>query len=160
MNIDAVALIDVLKSEKESYQDLLNLARKEQELLLNGDAEGLTDVVKAMESRMIVARDLEEERLTLLKEAYGRDFQSPPELSAIVKHLDETVADKASILREEMLAIIKDLDETNRTNVELLKRNVKHVDFILGLVAGDENPLYTKEPNPRSSDPKLFDGRA
>jgi len=160
LNIDAIALIDILKSEKESYQGLLDLAKKEQELLVKGDAKGLPEVIKAMEHRMTVARGLEAKRLTLLKDANPKNIESPTELSSIIKHLDKPAADAASALREEMLSIIENLGEINRTNAELLKRNMSHIDFMLGLITREENPLYAKDPNPRSSSPKLFDGRA
>lgn len=160
MNIDAIALIDILRSEKESYQGLLDLAKKEQELLVKGDAKGLPDVIKAMEHRMTIARGLEEKRLTLLKNADPKHVKSPAELSSIIKRLDKPAADAASTLREEMLTIIEDLGEVNRANIELLKRNMSHVDFMLGLITREENPLYAKDPNPRGSSPKLFDGRA
>jgi len=160
LNIDAIALIDILKSEKKSYQGLLDLAKKEQELLVKGDAKGLPDVIRAMEHQMTVARGLEEKRLTLLKDTNPRHTDSPAELSSIVKHLDKPSADVASALREEMLSIIEDLGEINRANVELLKRNMSHVDFMLGLITREENPLYAKEPSSRGSSPKLFDGRA
>lgn len=161
MKIDAVALVDILKSEKEAYQELLGLARKEQELIIEGDVEGILGVVRATEHLMFVIRDLEDSRLALIYK--GSDFNSSQQnidLSSVAKTFDAQRAGEADLLKDEILSIIKDLSETNQTNAGLLKRKIGYVDFMLGALFPDDNPVYGMKPNPQSSSPKLFDGRA
>lgn len=161
LKMDAVALINILRSEKESYQELLNLAKREQDLIVKGDIEGLSDVVKATEHLMFTVRDLEDKRLTLLSVFNDSTLPQPsPELSAIIKNLDEPEAREAKGLKDEMLSIIEDLGEVNRTNAELIKRNIGYVDFLLSALMREENPTYGDKPSPQGSSPKLFDGRA
>jgi len=161
LNIDANALIDVLKSEKESYQGLLNLSKKEQELIVSGNIEDLSDVVKATEQMMRVVRDLERKRLTLLDVDTNSNLSQPtPQLSTILKDFDKQTAEAAAELKDQMLAIVEDLGETNKTNAELLRRNIGHTNFLFNAIMRDESPVYGQKPNPQGVNPKLFDGRA
>lgn len=161
MKTDAIALLDVLKSEKESYQELLNLSKKEQELIVSGNIEELSDVIKATEQMMQVVRDLERERLTLLDIDVDSNLPQPtPELSTIIKDFDKQSAAEAIELKDQMLSIIEDLGKTNRTNAELLRRNIGYVNFLFNAIMREENPLYGQKPNPQGANPKLFDGRA
>ncbi len=161
MKIDAVALVNILKSEKEAYQELLDLAQKERELIIEGDTEGVLGVVRATEHLMFVVRDLEDKRLALIYK--GSDFNSPRQtvdFSSVAKTFDTQTAGEAKLLKDEIRSIIKDLSETNETNAGLLKRKIGYVDFMLGALFPDDNPVYGMKPNPQSSSPKLFDGRA
>ncbi|MCL6471344.1 MAG: flagellar protein FlgN [Firmicutes bacterium] len=160
MKVDAAALIDILKSEKEAYQDLLDLSKKEQGLIVEGDAEGLIDVVRAEERLMFVVRDLEDRRQALLYEEAPDRKQSPPKLSTIVKNFDEQAASEALRLKNEILLIVNDLSETKQTNGELLKRSISYVNHMLMMLLPVESPTYSNKPNPQSSSPRLFDGRA
>ncbi len=161
MKIDAVALIDTLKSEKQSYQELLDLSKQEQEMIIKKDIEGLSGIVKATEHQMLLARDLGNKRTALISQGTGQDLSaSPPELSSIIKDFDEHMARQTNDLKDEMLAIIKELDKMNQANAELLKRGINYNEFLLGVIMPDESPIYTSKPNPQRSKPKLFDGRA
>lgn len=161
MKVDAVALIDVLKNEKEAYQELLDLAQTETELIIEGNVEGLLDVVRATEHLMFAVRDLEDRRLALIYKGSDLNFpQQPVNLSLVTKTFDAQIADEVRLLKDKILSIIKDLSETNQTNTGLLKRKISYTDFMLGLLFPDDNPTYGNKPNPQSSYPKLFDGRA
>jgi len=161
LKIDAVALVNILRSEKESYQELLNLAKREQELIIDGDIEALSDVLKATEHLAMLVRDLEKKRFTLL--GLDPDSMSPqpsPELSSIIKSFDDSSASEAKSLKDEILSIVRDLSEINQANAGLIKRKMDYVEFMLGTLMQEENPLYGNKPNPQGSSPKLFDGRA
>jgi len=160
LNIDANALLDVLKSEKESYQELLNLSKKEQELIVSGNIEELSDLVKATEQMMQGVRDLERKRLTLLQVGTDSIPQPVPQLSTILKDFDKQTADEAAKLKDQMLSIVEDLGETNKTNAELLRRNIGYINFLFNAIMREESPVYGQKPNPQGVNPKLFDGRA
>ena len=161
LKIDAVALINILRSEKEQYQRLLEIARKEQEFILEGDAKGLADVMEAMKRLMLGLRDLEEKRLTLLQaDANHTATQPPPELSSVIKNFDRPAADEASKLKGELLAIITDFGEVNRTNAELLERSISYLGFQINVLVKDKSPVYGSAPVRRDVSPRLFDGRA
>lgn len=161
MKTDAAALIDILINEKESYQDLLELSRKEQELIIKGDVEGLSAIVKETEHLISTILDLQKKRLSLMGMDAGFDLPSLPlEFSPIVNILDKPTAERASELKDAMLSIIKDLTEINRTNAELLKRSMSYIDFLLNEITREESPIYSNNPNPRRPSPRLFEGKA
>lgn len=161
MKTDAIALIEILRSEKESYQELLDLSKREQQQIINRDVENLISTVKAMEKLMLTVRDLEKKRLVLVNADSGQGSpHTPPELSSIAKYLNEPLAKEASELKDELLLLIKDLGKTNQTNAELLKRSLGYIDFLLGAIAPEENPVYSNKPGSQGSTIRLFDGRA
>lgn len=161
MRIDAAALIDILRSEKEAYQRLLGLAKSEQELIVKGKAEELLAVIKTMEHQILLVGDLEKRRLALLGESTGQPlFQRSLELSSVIENIDRRYAGDVKGLREEILLIIKELDEVNQANAGLIKRNIDYTDFLLGAMVHDENQTYSNKPNPRYSSLNLIDGRA
>lgn len=159
--VDTAALLGILESEKESYRSLLELSKRKQDLIINGDIEGLSDVVRQTERIMLNVCDLEEKRLALIGASTGNDSSHvPPELSTMLGGLDKQTIDKALRLKDEILSIIGELAEVNKTNAELLKRNLNYTSFMLSAIMPDENPMYSNKSNPQGSALRLFDGRA
>ncbi|MHB8841663.1 MAG: flagellar export chaperone FlgN, partial [Candidatus Aquicultor sp.] len=118
-------------------------------------------LVKATEQMMRVVRDLEKKRLTLMNVGTDSSVPQPiPQLSTILKDFDKQTADKAVELKDQMLSIVEDLGETNKTNAELLRRNIGYINFLFNAIMRDESPVYGQKPNPQGVNPKLFDGRA
>ncbi|MEW5706870.1 MAG: flagellar protein FlgN [Actinomycetota bacterium] len=161
LKADPIALIDILRKEKGSYQELLKLAKREQELIISRDIEGLSDVIKSMERLMFSLRELEEKRYLLLSLNEPKDKDPlTPKLSSIISHFNSLQAKEAESLREDILSIVKNLDEINRTNAELLRRSIDYIDFMLDAIFVNDNPTYSNRCTCQSSTPRLFDGRA
>lgn len=161
LKIDDVALIDVLRSEKQSYQELLDLAKKEQELIIKRDTQELAEVLGAIERIIVKVRELEGERAAIL--GVGNDRHSPQPthtISSILESLNGVSAAEATQLRDEILQIIDELSETNRTNAELVNRSIGYIDFLLDSLMPVEDPCYGGTVTPRSSQARIFDGRA
>ncbi|MDI6816258.1 MAG: flagellar protein FlgN [Actinomycetota bacterium] len=161
MKIDDVALVDVLRCEKESYQDLLGLAKKEQELIIGRDTEGLSEILEAIERIIVKARNLEEQRFALLGVDNDRHPpQSSHTISSVLRSLNGVSAIEACKLRDEILQIIDELSETNKTNAELVNRSIGYIDFLLDSLLPAEDPCYGSAAMPQSPRARIFDGRA
>ncbi|MBS3908391.1 MAG: flagellar protein FlgN [Actinobacteria bacterium] len=162
MKIDDVALVDVLRCERESYRDLLELAEREERFILERDAEGLMEVIRATERLIETVRELERERLALISAGLNQTPSQPPQtLSSVMDSLSGTMAAEAARLRDEILEVIEALSEANRTNAELAQRSIGYIDFLLGtLISDDESFCYAEKSVARNSKPRLFDGRA
>lgn len=161
MKIDAVALMEVLKSEKELHQELLQLSREEHELIIEHNTAKLLKIVEAKENLLVRIRVLEKKRLLVSSGGMDQSLtKTPSDLSSIIQDLGEPLASEAEKLRAELILIVKDLAEVNQTNAELMKRNMGYIEFLLRAITSNQNPVYSNKPNPQSSTPKLFDGRA
>ena len=161
MKIDDVALVEVLRSEKESYQDLLGLAKKEQELIIRRDTEELSEVLEAIERLIEKVRYLEGERFALLgADIDGLSPQSSQTMSSFLTDLNGVSAVEACRLRDEILQIIDELSETNKTNAELINRSIGYIDFLLDSLVPAEDPCYAGAVKPQGSHARIFDGRA
>ncbi|HEY3374532.1 MAG TPA: flagellar protein FlgN [Candidatus Aquicultor sp.] len=157
--INAAALISVLESEKETYQALLDLSKRKHNLIVEGDIEGLQDAVRDTERTVITMCNLEKERQKIVGLSRS-SLKAPQRLSTIIRSLDEASAAQAQALREEILSIMNELDMSNKTNAELIKKGIGHIQFMLSSLVHDDNPTYSNKTNPQKAALRLFDGRA
>ncbi|HCG99100.1 MAG TPA: hypothetical protein DE036_04670 [Actinobacteria bacterium] len=161
LKIDDVALVDVLRCERESYQDLLGLAKKEQELIIRRDTEELSEVLEAIERIIEKVRNLEGQRFALLGADIDRHSpQLSQTISSVLASLNGASAVEACRLRDEILQIIDELSETNKTNAELVNRSIGYIDFLLDSLLPAEDPCYGSAAMPQSPRARIFDGRA
>ena len=163
MKEDISSLIGVLEKERDSYQELLDRAREEQQIILEGNMDELPPMVKTVEELVCRTRDIEKERLELL-DSISADLQSPQKiesLSQLIAYMDPSSSrelDRLQDLQKGISQIANDLATTNRANSDMLRRNLGYIDFLFSLLA-DEEQAYPGTPDKKTVSSKLFDQR-
>ncbi len=157
---DVSSLIDVLERERDCYKELLNLARQEQQIVLSDNIDDLSSVVKTVEKTVVISCDLEKERLQFLD-----SISENPKISHKAQALSELAAkqglpssQKLGNLQEEISKILSELSDVNRSNAELIQRNLHYVDFLFSLL-DVEDQTYQETGEKKIAGSKLFDQR-
>ncbi len=133
-------LVSTLVADLEVYRDLLDLARKKQNLVVKGDLVALEGLVEVEEALVQRAGRLEGERqeITLgLARAWGLPADALT-LSDIEKRCrgdsDPATQEAGTRLGEihaELKGLLEELHERNQENMQLLKRAMSVVRFSL-----------------------------
>ena len=155
---DVSSLVTILERETESYQELLNLARKEQQIILSGNIDDLALIVGAVENLVLASRELEKERMNLFH-SISKSLNISPEaetLSELIEKLAEPDSKNIKASQHKMSRILGKLTEVSRSNAELLERNLNYIDFLFSLM-DEEGQIYQEDAKKKTTGAKLFD---
>jgi flagellar biosynthesis/type III secretory pathway chaperone len=153
-------LLDILRQEKKVFSELLQLSNIEQGYIVQNDIDGLMDVTSKKERLAVAVQELELKRQAYINSLGGNSSQGSFRAHMSTDGLDPLLEKEADELKNELLSVITEFDYVNQTNGELLKRSLDYVNFMLGAIIPDENPMYTNDSSPSSINLHLIDGKA
>jgi flagellar biosynthesis/type III secretory pathway chaperone len=131
----------VLSNEAETYRQLVDLTQREREALQKESLVDLTEVTHNKEVLMGNLVKLEQLRGQVVT-ALAKDLNLPAGASLLdlINHLDETIAQKLSTLRQEFINLVEQLLTLNHGNQLLLQSGLAHIEATFDYLASVVTP--------------------
>lgn len=142
-------LTNVLEKEVKVYRSLLDIVRKEREILVSTNLDDLSENNKTKEALLIRLRSLETQRIrsaTEVSKALKLDPENPRLLDIAVE-LDSEEGERLRNLHSVLDLLLKRIHELNKNNESLVNSALKNITGALKAIKNtlDENPTYQKK---------------
>jgi len=151
-SIDALfsALVEGLDELVKVYRTLLEVVRREKDLLIASDLEELNENNNAKETLLSKTRQLENSRLKLARDlasALGTDVESPRLLEMAARMPRTEQGDRLRSLHAVLDLLLKRVAETNRQNEHLVQSALENISGAMdSLRSGlQEKPTYARQ---------------
>ena len=143
------ALTSVLEEQVKVYRHLLEVVRKEKEILVSTNLDDLNENNRSKEAMLIKIRALESERLSLAGEVY-QQLALPgeqPRLMEIARHLPEEAANRLRSIHNVLELLLRRVQEYNRQNEVLVQSALNNITGAMNAIKGtlQEKPTYQKK---------------
>ena len=138
-------LEEVLEDEIKVYRTLLDLVRREREVLVSAKIDDLNENNKSKELAVIKLKTLErmrEKGARDLANAVGANAENPRLLEIAFK-IGEPFSTKLRTMHSTLELLIKRIKEINDTNEELIRSSLKAVNGALGAIKDTLQPKQT-----------------
>ena len=161
-------LCGLLNEQKNVLDDMLILSTEERQIIINGDAELLEDIVRREFKELSKLNALEKKSVDLRKKISAEFGLSARELnvSSITERVEPDEREVIIKLQTELTALLKRHTDINTENRELIKAHFEYTDALMNLVVGSEDPLNNfyggdgKAAPERTKATVFFDSRA
>ena len=144
-----VSLINVLEEQIKVYRHLLEVVRKEKDILISANLDELNENNKSKEAMLLKIRALEAQRLTTAAQlSLSLSLkQEQPRLLEIAKYLDDATADKLRNIHSVLELLLRRVQEYNRGNEVLVQSALNNITGAMKAIKGtlDEKPTYQKQ---------------
>ena len=142
-------LVTVLEEQIKVYRTLLEVVRKEKEILVSANLDDLNENNRSKEAMLLKIRSLESERLKCaaeLSQALNLTAESP-RLLDIAKRLDLDGGDKLRNLHSVLELLLRRVQEYNRQNETLVQNALSNITGAMNSIRGtlQEKPTYQKK---------------
>jgi flagellar biosynthesis/type III secretory pathway chaperone len=142
-------LIQVLEDQVKVYRHLLEVVRKEKEILVSANLDDLNENNRAKEAMLIKIRALEAQRLKLAAEIYqslGLGGEQP-RLLEIARHVRDDLGEKLRSIHSVLELLLKRVQEYNRQNETLVQSALSHITGAMKEIKStlQEKPVYKKQ---------------
>jgi hypothetical protein len=142
-------LVVVLEEQIRVYRHLLEIVRKEKEILIAANLDDLNENNRAKEAHLIKIRALESERL-LKAQTLFLDLQlqgEHPRLLEMARHLDAESADKLRNIHSVMELLLKRVQEYNKQNEALVQSALLNITGAMKDIKGtlSDKATYQKK---------------
>lgn len=152
--------IEILKEEKNIYQNLLELAKSKQKFIIENNIVALEEITKEEGKSILVLTRIGSERAKFIDEnpdIFGTEDEGKS-FDEILRQIPaderETVAENAKELRE----IVNELKGVNDMNTELVNQALKMINASIGIIGeGNNKGNYSRENKRKQEFKNLFD---
>lgn len=144
-------LIQTLDEQIKVYRHLLEVVRREKDILISANLDDLSENNKSKEAMLIKIRALETDRLSLAREvseSLGIDSQSP-RLLEIAKNVQGDKAEKLRSMHSVLELLLRRVQEHNKKNEVLVEAALAN---ITGAMNNLKNVLEEKKTYKRKGD--------
>lgn len=143
------ALVTVLDEQIRVYRHLLDIVRKEKDILISANLDDLNENNRAKEAMLIRIRALEMQRLEAASATYlalGLPGEQP-RLLEMARHLDTEPADKLRNIHSVLELLLKRVQDHNRQNEALVQAALSNITGAMNSIKGTltEKPTYQKK---------------
>lgn len=138
-------LTDVLEDEIKIYRSLLDLVRREKEILIAAKIDDLNSNNKAKEAFIFKIKGLEKIRERHAREManlVGADSENP-RLLEIAAKIDSAESSRLHSIHTTLNLLIKRIKEINTSNETLVQSSIKMVNGALGAIREQLQPKPT-----------------
>lgn len=147
--MDVQPLIEILEEQIKVYRHLLDVVRKEKDILIAANLDDLTENNRAKEAMLIKIRALETDRIRLAKEvhtALGMSGDEPRLLDMAVR-LNETHGEKLRSLHSVLDLLLRRVQDYNRQNETLVQSALNTITGAMNVIKGalEDKPTYQKK---------------
>lgn len=149
MNESYHALEEVLENDVKVYRTLLDLIRREKEVLISANIDDLNDNNKSKELAIVKLKSLErlrEKAARDLAQATGANAENPRLLEIAFK-VGEPYSTKLRSFHATLELLIKRIKEINDSNEALIKDSLRAVNGALGAIKDTLQPRQTYAPS-------------
>lgn len=130
------ALINVIEKENSIYEDIAKLSKNKTDIIVKGKVAELENIVKIEQSLVLQIGKCEDAREKLV-EALSKQLNLDPDkltISELLKHLNQSQAQKLKNSQDKMAVLLKDLKNLNEMNSKLIKNSLEYIDFSMNLM--------------------------
>jgi len=161
-------LCELLSEQKTLLENMLVMAREEQQIIIRGESEKLEDIVRK-ELRELSKLGAAEKKRTTLHKAIAAELGMPAEeltVTAIAERAEPDERTAIVKLQKELTELISQHTTLNLENRDLIEAHMDYSETMLDLMVGVEDPLnnFYGDDGKASPDKKkttgLFDGHA
>jgi flagellar biosynthesis/type III secretory pathway chaperone len=143
------SLVTVLDEQIKIYRHLLEVVRKEKEILVAANLDDLNENNRAKEAMLIKIRALEVERIrvaTHVAQELGLKGESP-RLLDIANHLPDESGEKLRSIHSVLELLLKRVQEYNRQNEILVQSALNNITGAMNALKGslESKPTYQKK---------------
>jgi len=143
------SLIQVLEEQIKVYRQLLEVVRKEKDILVSANLDDLNENNRNKETLLIKVRALESDRLGLAGEVYA-NMSLPgetPRLLEIARHLPDEAGNKLRSIHSVLELLLKRVQEYNRQNEQLVQSALNNITGAMNAIKGTlaDKPTYQKK---------------
>jgi flagellar biosynthesis/type III secretory pathway chaperone len=144
-------LQNILVAESEAYQQLITLTQAERSALQKEDLDNLTSVTQEKQELLEKVSAWEQVRATIMAHL-ANEFGLPPDVSLLdlITHMDESVADTLSDIRNEFIQLVEQLLTLNHGNQLMLQTGLVRIESTfdyLSTIAAPRNSSYSANGN-------------
>lgn len=157
------ALVSILKEQIKSYEQLLELAKKKQQALINNEIETLDNLNKEEHNVILQTTKLETKRLEIIRDLsniFGSEIESFT-LQDLEERAPEPYQEQLSAVYKELRLIVDQLQEVNQENSGLIEQALKIVNFTINTIARSEREVIYPEKDSKTVKPvsRIFDSK-
>lgn len=154
-------LIDVLEDLYKSQVEMVELAKRKKQVLINGEIDELTKIIQQESNWIKRVGKLEEERLNIVEQFVNE--KSIDNSNLTIKELTniiESPKERAQLtaINEKLFAIIEELQQLNEINTQLIKQSLDYISNTLDSFIVDNKQPYTYN-NPSDKQKSMSSGR-
>jgi len=144
-----IHLILVLEDQVKVYRHLLEVVRKEKDILISANLDDLNENNRAKEAMLIKIRALEAQCLKSAAEIYQSLGLSgeEPRLLEIARHVRDDMGEKLRSIHSVLELLLKSVQEYNRQNESLVQSALTHITGAMNEIKGTlkEKPTYKRQ---------------
>ncbi|MBX3021064.1 MAG: flagellar protein FlgN [Bdellovibrionales bacterium] len=148
MGDNITGLLLTLEDQIKVYRHLLDVVRKEKEILVAANLDELNENNKSKEAMLIRIRALESDRVKWAEEVQKElGLKGEPRLLDIARHLDSEPAEKLRNVHSVLELLLRRVQEYNRQNEELVQSALTNITGAMKAIKGtlEEKPTYKKK---------------
>lgn len=146
MNTVLAELTRLLNQQKVLYQEMADLAREKQKILIKGSLEALAALVKKEESLIFQGSKLEEERYRSARKAAALlELPEDAPLREIMEKAPLEYKKPLETVFQELSGLLADLARLNEENTSLIQQSLRFVNFTMEVVSQQSKPVYTPD---------------
>lgn len=142
-------LIGVLEDQVKVYRALLEVVRKEKEILISANLDELNENNRSKEAMLIKIRALEAQRLKSAADVYLSIGQQgdQPRLLDIARFATDAQADKLRSIHSVLELLLKRVQEYNRQNETLVQSALTNITGAMNAIKStlQDKPTYQKQ---------------
>lgn len=161
-------LFDLLSQQRDLLEKMLELSREEREVIINGQAEQLEQIVRQELRELSKLSAIEKKRQELGKSIASELGLAEQDLSvtAIVESVGKDEGEGIRQLQAELTALISQHTDLNRENRALVEAHIEYSDAFMEIMVDTEDPLNNfyggdgKAATEKKKATGFFDGHA
>jgi len=137
-------LCTLLQEQKDVLGNMLELAKEERQIIINGESEKLENVIRLELKELNKLGAIEKKRLALHKiiaEELGFKYDEDITVSNIAERAKPEEQEAIRKLQTELMPIIEEHAAINKENRELIKSHLEYSETVMELMVGSEDPL-------------------
>lgn len=144
-----IEMLDCLEHLVKVYRSLLEIVRKEKEILVASKLEELNENNKSKDAMLVRIRSLENQRMKCardLAQAVGADVEQP-RLLDIAVHCDVRWADRLRNMHSVLDLLIRRVAEVNKQNEELVQAALNNITGAMEAIRDGlkPKPVYARQ---------------
>lgn len=143
------SLVAVLEEQIRVYRTLLDIVRKEKEILISANLDDLNENNRSKEAMLIKIRTLESDRLSRAGELFNDlGLQGDqPRLIEMARHLDMESADRLRNIHSVLDLLLRRVQEFNKQNEALVQAALSNITGAMNAIKGTlaDKPTYQKK---------------
>jgi flagellar biosynthesis/type III secretory pathway chaperone len=159
-----VELISLLEKQVKLHKSLYQLALKKTEALKKHDVDALTALMKEEQKHILAIKQLENNRLQMVKQLLKDASLSEQELTITrcVELANEPERSKLTQLYEQLLELIVNLKQANELNQQLTEQSLQFIYLTLDMMEPQTQPINYNKTNTYEEpiDRSIFESKA